>query len=187
MTEYASVAEAKAQAAEYFGFAAGEDITVTLPDGSTETFNVPFPGMLDDDQQERWDALQFEVEQCDRYPDVVIADHKLTHTITDADGKVEAREEFVPGRTIQGRVKLPYRRTLPDGTVQREILPSFAVRQAIALWGEDGYARFKSGGGQSKLIGMLQTKMQQQFEERQKSDSKSAVGAGVPEAVPEAD
>lgn len=188
MSTYESVADAKAQAAEYFGFAAGEDIPITLPDGTVEKFNVPFPGMLDDDQQERWDALQFEIDQCDRRPDLVIPDHKITHKSKTTEGErvVETEDdEFVPGRTVRGQPILPYQRTA-DGVTER-LTPSYNARQAIALWGEDGYERFRSGGGVSRLIGLLQTKMQREFEERQAADPKSGGGVGDLEAVPERD
>ena len=50
--------------ASYFGFAA----SVTIQAGD-EIFEIPNPGLLDDDQQERWEELQFEVEGCDRDDD----------------------------------------------------------------------------------------------------------------------
>lgn len=188
--QYHSVADAKAQAALHFGFASGEDIPVTLEDGTVEKFNVPFPGMLTDDQQERWDALQFEIEQCDRHPDIVIPDHVNTHKVTERPGtedeRVEETTQFEPGRTIRGQLRQPYRKTKADGTVEL-LKPGYNASLAIALWGEDGYARFRSGGGESRLIGLLQSKMQQQFEEREKSDPKSVGGTGDLEAVPEAD
>lgn len=185
MTEYKSVADAKAQAAEFHGFAEGEYIPVTLSDGTVEKFHVPFPGLLDDDQQERWDELQFEVEQCDHHPDVVIPDHKLNHKVTEGD-RVEENDTFVPGRTITGQLIQPYRKTQPDGTVEL-MKPGYNARVAIAMWGEEGYARFKSGGGESRLISMLQTKMQREYEERQSSDPKSGGSAAAVPPVPEAD
>lgn len=197
--KYGSVQDAAAQTAEYFGFPTGEDIPVTLPDGTVEIFTVPFPGMLDDDQQERWDDLQLEIEQCDRFPDLVIPDHKLVHkeivgqrvitkgdTVTTETDCVIENETFEPGRTIRGQVIQPHQKTQPDGTVKR-LSPSYSARLAIALWGEEGYARFRSGGGQSRLIGLLQTKMQREFEERKKTDPKSGGRAVTVDSVPEAD
>ncbi|MGE2733852.1 hypothetical protein [Mycolicibacterium vaccae] len=190
MSQYSSVADAKAQAAEFFGFAAGEDIPITLPDGTVEKFNVPFPGLLNDDQQERWDELQFEISQCDRHPDVVIPDHKLTHKVTEHAGteneRIEETEQFVPGRTVRGQVIVPYQKTKEDGTVEL-LKPGYNARLAIALWGEDRYERFRANGGESRLISLLQQKMQQEFNDRKASDPKSGGGAGGVGEVPEAD
>lgn len=195
---YDSIEEAKAQAAEYFGFPTGEDIRITI-DGKVEVFNVPFPGTLSDEQQEAWNALQFEIDQCDRFPDVVIPDHKLTRkeiigsrtvtegekVTTETDCVVE-NEQFVPGSTIRGQLILPYRKTQADGTVTL-MSPSYNARVAIALWGQERYDLFKANGGESRLISLLQTKMQQELEERQKSDSKSDGSAGGVDEVSEAD
>lgn len=89
-------------------------------------FDIPNPVLLDDDQQDRWDDLQFELESCDR-------DHH-GNTIT-------------PHRT--------------DGVLMR---PTFAVRLATALWGEDGYAEYRAGGGVSNQIGMEWARMRREYQ-----------------------
>ncbi|WP_218014516.1 hypothetical protein [Mycolicibacterium palauense] len=196
---YDSIEDARAQAAEYYGFPVGEDIRLTLPDGTVETFTVPFPGMLTDEQQERWDELQFEIEQCDRHPDIVIPDHKLTHrdavgervtakgdhVTTETDCVIED-ETFEPGRTIRGELLIPYRKTEPNGEATL-LQPPYNARVAIALWGEERYKLFRDNGGQSRLIGLLQTKMQREFEERKSSDPKSRDSDGDLDSVPETD
>lgn len=50
--------------AAYFGFTARHDIEV---DG--ETYTIPNPAMLDDDQDERWQELQLIIEKCERDDD----------------------------------------------------------------------------------------------------------------------
>lgn len=181
-----SVEAAKAQAAEYFGFAASESIVLTLEDGSTRTFEVPNPALFDDDQQERWNQLQFEIQQCDRLPDIVIPDHKLRHKVTYVDGeevhvgdeitggtvRVEETETFVPARTIRGQLITPYQRTREDGKVEL-IKPGYDARVAIALWGEEGYAVFKANGGNSRLVGLIWNQMTREAAEREAADSKS--------------
>ncbi|OMC35496.1 hypothetical protein A5742_12565 [Mycolicibacterium fortuitum] len=181
-----SVEAAKAQAAEYFGFAASESIVLTLEDGSTKTFEVPNPALFDDDQQERWNQLQFEIQQCDRLPDIVIPDHKLRHKVTYVDGeevhvgdeitggtvRVEESETFVPARTIRGQLITPYQRTGEDGKVEL-IKPGYDARVAIALWGEEGYAVFKANGGNSRLVGLIWNRMTREAAEREAADSKS--------------
>lgn len=192
--KYDSVEDAKAQAAEFFGFPTGEDIPITLPDGTVEIFTVPYPGTLNDEQQDRWNQLQFEIDQCDRDPDAVIPDHKLTRkeavgsrTITEGEkvttetDVVVEDETFVPGTTIPGQPILPYRKTNADGVTEL-LTPNYNARVAIALWGEERYGVFRANGGESRLIVLLQTKMRRELEERQKRDSKSD---GSPDAVGE--
>lgn len=183
-TVYASVDDAVAQAADYFGFAAGENIPVTV-DGRVEQFHVPYPGLFTDPQQEAYDALQFEIEQCDRYPGISSPDHKLTHRVIynagTSDERIEETEQFVPARTIPGQFITPYQKTDENGVTTR-MSPPYNVRLAIALWGEDRYELFRAGGGMSRLISLLQQKMQAQFEERRAADSKSD---GSPAAVGE--
>lgn len=181
-----SVEAAKAQAAEYFGFTASESIVLTLEDGSTKTFEVPNPALFDDEQQERWEQLQFEIQQCDRLPDIEIPNHKLRHKVTVVDGeevrvgeeitggnvRVEESETFVPARTIRGQLITPYQRTDADGQVEL-MKPGYDARVAIALWGEEGYAVFKANGGNSRLIGLIWNRMTREAAEREAADSKS--------------
>ncbi|OMC02176.1 hypothetical protein [Mycolicibacterium fortuitum] len=181
-----SVEAAKAQAAEYFGFIASETIELTLEDGTTKTFEVPNPALFDDEQQERWNQLQFEIQQCDRLPDIEIPDHKLRHKVTHVDGeevrvgdeitggtvRVEESETFIPARTIRGQLITPYQRTGEDGKVEL-MTPGYDARTAIALWGEEGYAVFKANGGNSRLIGLIWNRMTRDAAEREAADSKS--------------
>src|SRR4051812_12377410 len=75
-----SVQDARAQADEYEGFAADE--IYQTPTGAR--FVVPNVALLDDDQQERFDAIQFEMGQCDRVDDVEVPGR--TVTAKDPDG-----------------------------------------------------------------------------------------------------
>jgi hypothetical protein len=160
-----SVKEAKEQAADYFGFTASVFIQVD----SGKVFEIPNPGLMDDDQQERWEQLQFELEQCDREPDVVIPDRTLD------DGTV------IPGTTIRGEILTPHR-------INGELLkPPYNVRLAKALFGEEGYAEYKAGGGIANQIALEWARMNREYQERVASDPKSDRGNPTLEAVPERD
>ncbi|QBP31886.1 tail assembly chaperone [Mycobacterium phage GreaseLightnin] len=183
----ADVETAKEQAADYFGFIASEYITVTLPDGTVERFEVPNPSLLDDEQQERWNELQFEIQQCDRLPDIEIPAHKLRSKTTyvngeeirvGADGeivggevRVEESETYIPARTVRGQLIEPFQKTQPDGAVKL-MSPGYHARCAIALWGEDGYQRFKAGKGNSRLISLIWQRMAEEGKKRAAADPK---------------
>jgi hypothetical protein len=146
-----STRDAKEQAAEYFGFAGS-----TFVEGkSGRVYEIPSPALLDDDQQERWDELQFTLEQCDREDDIVIPER-----VRD-DGTVS------PERVIEGDVKKPYR-------INGELLkPTYNARLAIALFGNEGYEEFKADGGSGSLVALEWARMNKEYMERVEADSKS--------------
>ena len=146
-----SVEEAREQAAEYFGFTASSSIRVA----NGKVFEIPNPGLMDDDQQERWEALQFELEQCDREPDIEVPEQTLP------DGTV------ISARVVKGDFLTPYRK---DGQL---LTPPYNVRLAKALFGEEGYAEYKAGGGIAAQIAMEWARMNREFEKRVSADPKS--------------
>lgn len=155
-----STQEAKEQAAEYFGFAA----SVYVRGKSGEVWEIPNPGLLDDDQQERWEELQFLLEDCDRKPDIEVPERTLD------DGTV------IPARTIPGDLKTPYR-------INGELLkPSYNVRLAMALFGDE-YEDFKADGGSGNQVALEWARMNREYMERVEADSKSDGGASSVEAV----
>lgn len=161
-----SVDEARQQAAEYFGFTASASIRVS----TGEVFEIPNPGLMDDDQQERWEALQFDLESCDRDESIELPEQKLE------DGTV------IPPRTIKGDILTPYRK---NGELLK---PPYNVRLAIALFGEEGYRKYKAGGGIANQIAMEWARMNREFEERVNSgDSKSGGSDSAVAAVPSGD
>lgn len=160
-----SVREAKEQAAEYFGFTASVFIQVE----GGKVFEIPNPGLMNDDQQARWEALQFELEKCDREEDTIIPE------ITLENGTV------LPAKVIEGNYKLPHR-------INGELLtPGYNVRLAIALFGEDGYAEYKAGGGIANQIAMEWSRMNREYEARVTADPKSEGSVPSLEVVPEGD
>lgn len=160
-----SVQEAKEQAAEYFGFTASAFIQTS--DGAV--WEIPNPGLMDDDQQERWEDLQFELEQCDREPDKVFPEYTLD------DGTI------VPERRIEGDLMVPYRK---DGVRMK---PSYNVRLAIVLFGEAGYKKYKAGGGIANQIALEWARMNREYQERVEADPKSGSGNPTLEVVPSGD
>ena len=65
MIETQSIDDLEEQLADYFGFIPA--VYITADEGAP--FKIPNPALLDDDQQERWDELRFELEKCDRDDD----------------------------------------------------------------------------------------------------------------------
>lgn len=160
-----SVQEAKDQAADYFGFTASTYIQVE----NGKVFEIPNPGLMDDDQQARWEDLQFLLEQCDREEDYVIEQTVLE------DGRV------LPEKRIPGEMLVPYR-------INGELLrPPYNVRLAIALFGEDGYAEYKANGGIANQIALEWAKMNREYQERLQSDTKSDGRDPALESVPTGD
>lgn len=156
-----SVTEAKEQAAEYFGFTASSYIQVA----GGKVFEIPNPGLMDDDQQERWEELQFDLEQCDREPDLEVPAQTLP------DGTTLA------ARTLKGDLISPYRK---NGELLK---PPYNVRLAKALFGDEGYAEYKAGGGIANQIAMEWARMNREFEERVSGGDPKSGGSDSPLAV----
>lgn len=115
--------EAREQAAEAGGFLA----SITITAGGVD-YEVPQRGLLDDDQREAMDALEFASQSWDREVDV---------EITRADNSTY---------TVPGNLKLPYQK---DGKL---VKPTYSVQVAIALWGKEKYETYKRNGGQASDV-----------------------------------
>lgn len=165
---------ARQQAAEFLGFTASK--VIPLPGGGQ--VEITNPGMFDDDQQERWDALQILLESCEKAPDIEVPEQ----TVTTKDGNsITTKARKVAAGYLQ-----PLRRKGENGQVEY-VKPGYAVRQAIAVLGEEGYAKFKAGGGRANDISLILSHMQQEFEERTKRDPFRPDGGGDVAAVREGD
>jgi hypothetical protein len=132
--------DAREQAAEYLGMLASVAIQI---DGG-EVFEVPNPSLLDDEQQQRYDELQFSLEDLDRWPDV-----------KDADGNLIRRGEPLE----------PHRKG-------KKLVEHYNTRLAKALWGEAGYKRFSDGGGRANDVAVIWFQMQKRLTEAAKADPK---------------
>lgn len=152
--------DAHDQAAELDSFI-GDDI-YTAPNG--EKFPVPLHSELDDDQQERLDAVQFVINSCDRHPDRVMPGY--TEEVVDDEGKVTSRLVH-PERTAPGGYKTPYEK---DGQL---ITPPANVQMTKALLGDEEYARFKAAKGKSSVFVKMFVALIARVQEREKSDPKS--------------
>lgn len=133
--------EAREQAADYLGFMNG----IVFDLGNGETWELPNPSLLDDDQRPRYDAFLLEQEGLDRHPDKV-----------DSDGNV----------LEEGAVMVPQRKA--GVLVEHE-----DIRLAKALMGSKMYAKFKAGDGRSSQLAVHWWQMNKAMADRVKTDPKS--------------
>lgn len=159
------VKAAREQAADACGFAASK--VVLTPAGNE--WEVPFIYLLDDDQQVRWDNLQYEMQSWDREDPIVLPENRLE------DGTL------IPSRVIKGDYVTPYQR---DGVL---ISPPYNIRLAMALFGEEGYRKFKAEGGRSSDVALAVRQMMDEFNKRLDDDPKSVAGVDPLAVVPESD
>lgn len=155
-----SPAEAREQAAEYLGFTAS--VEIVLDNG--EVFEIPNPGLLDDDQQERFEQLQAELDSFDHDEvEVPVVEYSVE---TRPDGSTYSEPKVVGSRTERVLMTNPHRKN------GKPVTPPYNVRLAIALWGKDGYERYKAGGGRSNQIALEWTRMNREFLAKGQSDPK---------------
>lgn len=171
MSNPRSIQEAREQAADYFGFTASVKLRV-----GDELFEIPNPGLLDDDQQERWDELQFELQYCDREPDV----ERPEREIENPDGT----KTTVPAHTIKGDYIKPYQKTVNGET--KLLKPSYNTRLAMVIFG-DRYEKFKAAGGSGSQIAIEWARMNDEYQKRVEEDPKSGGSAATLEVVRESD
>jgi hypothetical protein len=133
-------------------------------DGGATIEVPPHPnlGMLDDDSQEQYEALLFEVDtEYDREPDIYIPEQKLS------SGAI------LPAETRRGDLKRPYRK---NGELVR---PPHSVRVVQAALGETVYKQLREGGKSAADVWRLWNEQGMRIAERQAADSKSADSAGA--------
>ena len=124
-----------------------------------EVFEVPQRGLMDDDQAERLAELELETESWDHGEDITLSD----------------------GTVIPGQLKRPYRK---NGKL---IKPAYAVRVAVALWGEEKYNRYKAAGGRAADVTAALAQLDRRLGERADGDPKSVGDAGEDPAVAQRD
>lgn len=144
--------EAREQAAECLGFVRGRIFDL----GEGETWELPNPALLDDEQQARYNAYLYDSERCDRAPDT-----------TDTNGNT-VRGEFLDPPRING-----------------ELLEPSDIRLAKALMGEEIYRKFIAADGRSSQIRVHWLEMNKRVADRVRDDSKSGAGTVVGEPVPD--
>lgn len=131
--------EARAQAEAYDSLFSNQELEL---DGGRKLSIPPHPdfGMLGDEETEAYEELLFERDtEYEREPDVIVPEQRLK----DADGNETG--VVVPGETIQGAVKRPYRRIGADGKPVL-VKPSWSVRVVRAALGETKYKELTEGG-----------------------------------------
>lgn len=150
MQEPVSPREARDQAADYIGLVA----SVSVKADNGEVFEIPNPWLLDDDQQQRFDQLQFDLECLDKAPDY--------------------QDEH--GNVFPGRVLEPHRK---NGI----LVEHYNVRLAKAIFGDDVYQRFKAAGGRANDVALVWRKMNALLAAHRAADSKSGPGDSQVAAV----
>lgn len=160
---------AREQAAEGAGFLASIKIRA-----GDELFEIPQRGLMDDDARERLNELDLETESWDREDDVEIPERRLK----DKDGNETA---VFPAETRKGVFKIPHRK---NGDL---IKPSYPVRVAIAVLGEEKYARYKKAGGRATDVTATLARLDQRLKERESADPKSVGSDSAVETSPDAD
>lgn len=125
----------------------GDGTTITIP---------PHPNlmMLDDDAQEAYEELMFEVEDYDRESDIYIPEQTL------ASGVV------LPSETRRGELKRPYRK---NGQL---VKPPHSVKVVQAALGEKDYLRLREGGKSAADVWRLWNEQGMKIAERQATDPK---------------
>lgn len=160
-----NTAAAQEQADEADGF--GRSATV-VAHKSGEEFIVPSVVLLDDDQLIAYEKLHHELNQCDREPDFQSPEQQFVNK--KPDGSVI--ETKTGGYTQRGGFIQPYQK---DDVL---IEPPYSIQLAIIFFGEDGYKRFKAGGGRAAEIPEKLRQLNTEMQERMAADSKSAGRSG---------
>lgn len=173
-TEQPALTEARQQADHFEGFARSATV---LAHKTNEEFTVPSVLLLDDDQLIAYEKLHHELNQCDHYPDTEQPAQRFVHKNPDG---TEVETE-VGAHTQRGDFIQPYQK---DGAL---ITPPYSIQLAVIFWGEDGYQRFKAGGGRSAEIPDKLRELNSRTVERVASDSKSVGGPADLAPVPAPD
>lgn len=160
-----NTAEAQEQADEAGEF--GRSATV-VAHKSGKKFIVPSAVLLDDDQLIAYEKLHHELNQCDRDPDFESPQQRFVNKKPDGSEIVTETGSY----TQRGGFVQPYQK---DGVL---IEPPYSIQLAIIFWGEDGYKRFKEGGGRSAEIPEKLRQLNAEMQERMAADSKSAGRSG---------
>jgi hypothetical protein len=150
-----AVQRARAQAGAYDSVFASHQLD--LNDGLPPLVIPPHPNlrMLDDDQQQAYEELMFEVESYDRDPDIYIPEQTLTSGVV------------LPEATRRGDLLLPYRK---DGKL---VKPPHSVRVVQVCLGDDAYKRLKAAGKNASDIWKIWNQQGLELTERQDDDPKS--------------
>ncbi|MEB3021313.1 hypothetical protein [[Mycobacterium] crassicus] len=147
--------DAREQASEALSFLASEFRRVKPdakhPEG--ELFEIPHKDLFDPEQQDRYEQLLHEIRDYDREPEVP--------EVRTSDGTLIRAAR--PGDLIEPHQK--------DGKLIR---PTWSERLGIVLWGKDGAARFRKGGGNFNEISLVWGRQAHALRKWREADSKSA-------------
>lgn len=186
-TKAEAAAEARAQAEAYDSMF--QNTVLELPDLPGQSISIPpHPdlGMLDDERMSDYEDLLFERDETyDREPDVVIPEQHMRDPETG-----ELNGIVVPGETMRGALKRPYRITTTDegGNPKTQLVkPPWSIKVVQAAIGETEYKKLREGGLGAGDVWRVWGKQGLLARLRQAGDPKSLGGSVDLEAVPEAD
>jgi hypothetical protein len=149
---------ARDQADAYGSVFAPTPLELSYPDGSSEIVSIPpHPNlnMLNDEHQEAYEELLFEVESYDRDPDVYIPQQTLDSGV------------ILPEETRKGRVLLPHRK---GGEL---VKPPHSVRVVQVCLGEELYAKLRRAGKNAADIWAIWNQQGLDLANRADADPKS--------------
>lgn len=159
--------------------------TLTFDDGSTLDI-PPHPNlrMFDDDAQAEYERYEFELESCERHPDIEVPEQKIY------DQKTGNLVTTLPATVQRGALKVPHRKKVNGQEVLLD--PPYSVRVVQIALGDEGYAKLRAGTvdgkrGSAAMVWKIWNEQGAALAERQRQDPKSAGGAVDRPAVPEAD
>jgi hypothetical protein len=143
---------AREQAAAYDSVFAST--LLDLEDGLPPLEIPPHPNlrMLDDERQEAYEELMFEVENYDRAPDVYVPEQTLP------SGAV------LPARTLKGDLLLPYRK---DGEL---VKPPNSIRIVQVALGDEAYGRLRAAGRNASDVWRIWNQQGLKLSDRQDGD-----------------
>lgn len=147
--------DAREQASEEFSFLRSEFRVVEV-DGTKHEFEIPHKDLFDPDQQDRFDELIDSLHDYDREPD-----------LTASDGTVIRRGDLIMPHRKNGRL----------------VRPAWSERLGIVLWGKDGAALFRKGGGNFNEIEIVWGKQAREMRKWREADSKSPSSDSAMEAA----
>lgn len=148
------IEEARAQAIEYLGFAKPKRVVV-----GGELFEIPLMSLMSREQQKRYNQLQLDLEELDRWPDT-----------KNDDGEV----------VRMGDPKMPHRK-------KGKLVDDYDVRLTKAIFGDERGEFYLSNGGNPGDIALFWAESNKIVMDRQKDDSKSAGSVPSLAVVPNTD
>lgn len=144
-------------------------------DGEDPISIPPHPdfGMLDDQNMEDYEDLQFERESYDRAEDIFIPEQRLRDPKTGLESGV-----VLPAQTRKGDLLVPFRKTTIDPETNEPVTalvrPPHSVKVVQAAVGEKEYQRLVNAGKQASDVWRIWAVQAEEVAIRRRWDAKSS-------------